>query len=177
MSNAPMPSYNPAWSGQPAAVLPQRPRQIQWAFFLILAAAVFQVISTAFTVVYMSSEAFRDSVAAEIAKQNVPETGQDLVGMSVGIALATGVVMAVVAVIVYVAIAFLVKSGRGWARIVGAVLAAISITHLFAMTMPAGIFTVLQVASGIVAIIFCFIAPGSKYFTDMKNFRLANKMH
>ena len=103
--------------------------------------------------------------------------GQDLVDMSVGIALATGIVMAVMAVIVYVAIAFLVKSGRGWARIVGAVLAAISITHLFAMTMPAGIFTVLQVASGIFAIIFCFIAPGSKYFTDMKNLRLANKMH
>jgi len=177
MTNAPMPSYNPEWSAQPAAVLPQRPQQIQWAFLLILAAAALQVLSAIFTAVYMSSDAFRETVVAQVAAQNVEANGQDLVGIAVAVALGTTIVMAVVAVIIYVAIAFLIKSGRGWARIVGAVLAAISITHLFGMSMPAGIFTVLQVAAGIVAVIFCFIAPGSKYFTDMKNFRLANKAH
>lgn len=175
MSNMPMPSYNPEWSGQPAVALPERPQQIRWAFWLIMVAAVMQVISAIFGVLFMSTAAFRDSIAAEIAKQDVPATNQDVVGITVSFSIGTVIVTAVLAVILYVAIAFLIKAGRGWARIVGAVLAAVSLTHLLNLTMPDGIFTILQVLAGIVALIFCFIAPGSTYFSDMKNVRLANK--
>ena len=94
MSNMPMPSYNPEWSGQPAVALPERPQQIRWAFWLIMAAAVMQVISAIFGVLFMSTASFRDSIAAEIAKQDVPATNQDIVGITVSFSIGTVIVTA-----------------------------------------------------------------------------------
>ncbi len=175
MSNMPMPSYNPDWSQQSGASAPVKPRQIGWAFQLLLAAAVLQVISAVFGVLHASSPEFRQQLSDQLAKSNVPANGPDVVGFSVAAGIATVIVVAVVAVILYIVIGLFINKGHGWARITGLVLAAVSLTQFFGLTFPGGIFTILQVLAGIVAIILCFIMPGSRYFADTKNFKLANK--
>lgn len=177
MSNTPMPSYNPDWSqqgGAPAPV-PVKPKQVGWAFQLILAAAVLQIIGAIFGVVNATSDKFRANAAETIAKQNVQSNGQDLVQAAVTTTIVLIVVVAVVAVVLYVIIGLFINKGAGWARITGLVLAVISLSQLVGLAMPAGIFTILQVLAGIAAIVLCFIKPGSQYFTDRKNFKLANK--
>lgn len=177
MSNMPMPSYNPGWSQQPGVPAPVKPKQVGWAFQLILAAAVLQVIAAIFGVIYASSDKFRSTAAETFAKQNVQSNGQDLVQISVMTAIAITIVVAVVAVILYVLIGLFINKGAGWARITGLVLAVISLSQLANLSMPAGIFTILQVLAGIAAIVLCFIKPGSQFFTDRKNFKLANRVH
>ena len=175
MSNMPMPSYNPEWSAQPNVPAPVRPKQIGWAFQLIIAAAVLNVIAAIFKVVYYSTDGFRNTVTAQIAKQNVNANGQDLVSAAIGVAFVIAIVGAVISVILYIQIGLFIKRVAGWARITGLVLAVVSLSQLTGLVMPAGIFTILQVLAGIVAIVLCFIQPGAQFFTDRKNFKLANK--
>lgn len=175
MSNMPMPSYNAGDPDYPSAAQPVPPKQIGWAFQLLISAAALQVLATIFGVIYISSEKFRAIAAETLAKQNVPSTGQDLVSVSVTIALTVAIVSAVLAVIVYVVIALFIRKGMGWARITGAVLAVISFYQLANLMMPGGLFTILQVLAGVAAIVLCFIAPGAQYFTEVKNYRIAHK--
>ncbi|MGO4384851.1 hypothetical protein [Specibacter sp. RAF43] len=175
MSNMPMPSYNAGEPEYAGTAAPVPPKQIGWAFQLLIAAAVLQVLATIFGVIYISSEKFRAMAAETLAKQNLPSTGADLVDVSVTVALSVAIVSAVLAVIVYVLIALFIRRGMGWARITGAVLAVISFYQLANLMMPGGLFTIVQVLAGVAAIVLCFIAPGAQYFTEMKNYRLANK--
>lgn len=177
MSDMPMPSYNPEWSQQPSVAAPVKPKQVGWAFQLIMAAAVLQVIAAIFGVVYASSDTFRQTAAKAIAKQNLPANtnAQDLVQVTVTTAIGFTVVSAVVAVALYIVIGMFINKGAGWARITGLVLAVISLSRLVGLDFPAGIFTILQVLAGVAAIILCFIQPGAQYFTDTKNFKRANK--
>jgi hypothetical protein len=178
MSNMPMPSYNPEWSQQPIPAAPTKPTQVRWAFQLVIAAAALQVIAAIFGVVYVSSDKFRQSAAATIAKQNLPANAKanDLVQVAVTTTIGVLIATAVVAVALYIVIGLFINKGAGWARITGLVLAVISLSRLIGLTMPAGIFTVLQVLAGIAAIILCFSRPGSQYFTDSRNFRKAGKI-
>ncbi|MCQ9163266.1 hypothetical protein [Arthrobacter sp. STN4] len=176
MSNMPMPSYNPEWSKQPAVAAPVKPKQVGWAFQLILAAALLQVVAAIFGIVYATSDSFRATAHAAIEKQHLPNTtGRDLVSVTVATTIGFLIVSAVVAVVVYIIIALFINKGAGWARITGLVLAVVSLSQLFGLHMPAGIFSILQVLAGIAAIVLCFIKPGSLFFTDMKNFKQANK--
>ncbi|ALE06535.1 hypothetical protein AL755_15530 [Arthrobacter sp. ERGS1:01] len=176
MSNMPMPSYNPEWSAQPNVPAPVRPKQIGWAFQLIIAAAVLNVIAAIFGVINASSPAFRQQIADQLAKSNINTNGQDAVGMGVAFGIGSIIVAGVVGVILYIIIGIFINKGHGWARITGLVLAVISLSRLVGFTFPAGIFTILQVLAGIVAIVLCFIQPGAQFFTDRKNYKLANKI-
>jgi asparagine N-glycosylation enzyme membrane subunit Stt3 len=91
------------------------------------------------------------------------------------VAVGTIIVMAVVSVILYVLIGLFIKRGMGWARIVGAVLAVVSLSQLIALTMPGGIATILQVLLGLAAMVLCFTGPAAAYFKERKNFKLAQK--
>lgn len=177
MSEPLMPSYNPGASAEPSILAPARPKQVGWAVLLIIAAAVFQIIAAVLGIVHTGSAEFRSQLTSQLAQQNIPDSGQDLVGISIGVALATIIVISALAVIVYVIIALFINKGAGWAKITAAVLAAVSLFSLAGLTMPAAIFVVLQILCGIAAVVLCFIKPGSRYFTDRKNFRLANKVH
>jgi len=177
MSNYPMPSYNPQWSQQPAVPAPVKRKQVGWAFQLILAAAVLQLISVAFGIVNFSSSTFRQTMSDTIAKQKLPAgtNATDMVSIGIATAIGVAIAVAVVAVVLYVVIGLFINRGAGWARITGLVLAVVSLTQLANMSMPAGIFTILQVLAGIAAIVLCCIQPGSLYFADTKASKLANK--
>ena len=153
-----------------------KPKQVGWAFQLIRAAAVLQVIAAIFGLILASSDKFRATAAEAVAKQNVQANGQDLVQISVMTAIGFTIVAAVVAVIVYVLIGLFINKGAGWARITGLVLAVLSLGLLLGLHMPAGIFTILQVVAGIAAIVMCFIKPGAQFFADTRNFKQANKL-
>lgn len=175
MSNMPMPSYSPGASEQIKLAKPERPQPMQVVFWLLLAAAACHIIAMLFSAVYILSDKFRESTAADIAKSNFPANGQDQVQLNIIGTLVILIVVAVVAVALYVLIGLFIRKGAGWARIVGTILAALSLGQLMGLTMPAGIFSILQVIAGLVAITFCYIAPGSTYFKEMKDYRVAHK--
>lgn len=174
MSDASMPCYNPGWSAQPNIPAPEQPKQIRWAFWLLMTAAVLAVVTAVFRGFYYSTDAFRQTMVDQMANRNA-STGQDMVNVGVGFAVGAAIALAVVGVILYVLIGLFIKRGAGWARITGLVLAVISLTQLSGLAAPGGIFAGLQVLAGIAAIVFCFTSPGKQFFTDTKNFKAANK--
>lgn len=180
MSDSPMPSFNPQWSAQPVAyAAPVKPKQITLAFRLILAAAVFMVLSTVFSLLVVGSDSYKQTIKDQLEKQGttLPKnmTVDQLVDTTVMGAIIFSIVLLVIGVALYVLIALFINKGAGWARIVGLVLAILSFYFFLGFTFPAGIFATLQIIAGIVAIVLCFIKPGSQYFVDMKNYKMATK--
>ena len=174
-----MPRYNPGADPyqKPAAAMvsPTAPPIMNTIYFMLLGAAVLQVISTIFGVSQSGSQNLRRQITEQMEAQNVPGMTPDMVDMTVAISLGAVVVTALMSVAAYIVIGLFIKKGMGWARIVGTVLAAVSAFQLIGLSMPGGIATILQVLLGAAAIVMCYIAPAASFFTERKNFRLARK--
>lgn len=175
MTDAPMPSYNPASQGPQAAAGPVQPKQIRWSYLLILTAALLQVVAAVFTLMYQTSPAFKASVEATLATQNVPASVQNPVDFAVSTALGFTLGGTILGVISYVVLGLFIKKGAGWARMIAAILTVISLGEVKTLMLPGSIFTILQIAAGVAAMLLCFIKPGSAYFVAMKNHRAALK--
>ena len=171
-----MPYYNPGAAAYQPAQAPVAPPIMNTIFFMLLSAAVLQILATILGAMTVNSENFRNQITSEIEGQNVKGVTAQVIDTTVLFALVGVIVVGVVAVIAYVIFGLFIKRGLGWARIVGLVLAIASLSQLFNMTMPAGIVTILQVLLGIGAIVLCFTGPAAVFFTEKKNFRLANKV-
>lgn len=175
MTNAPMPGYNPDWSGQSAVAEPVKPKQITWAFQLILAAAALSLIAGIFGMISAFSSETRKEIEDTLAAQSgtVPPGSVDA-AITIGVVVAA--VMLVLTLAAYVVIGMFINKGHNWARLVGLILAVLSLSGLYGFSFPGSIFTILSILAGAFAIVLCYMKPGSSYFTDMKNFRMGNKL-
>lgn len=170
-----MPRYNPAPNDFSQAVAPVAPPIMNTVFFMLIGAAVLQIIATIFAVLQMQSDDFRATLNDQLQTQNLPSVDANMVDTAIMVSTGTAIVMGVVAVILYVLIGLFLKKGMGWARIVGAVLAVVSLSQLISLSMPGGIATILQILLGIGAMVLCFTGAGAAYFTAKKNYKLTTK--
>ncbi len=175
-----MPRYNagpdPYQRPDASMVAPTPPPIMNTIYYMLLAAAVLQVIAAIFGIMHTSSSEFRTQTAEQLHNQNASGITPEMIDVSVGILIGTIVVMSVLAVVGYVIIGLFIRKGMGWARIVGAILAVVWLVQLTALTMPGGIATILQILLGLAAMVLCFIQPAAAFFTARKNFRRANKI-
>ncbi len=74
--------------------------------------------------------------------------------------LITALVVSAVSVGVYILLAYQIRRGRNWARITGAVLAAVSLLSL----LQPDLITAVQMVLGVVAIILVFLPAVRGYF-------------
>ncbi|PYI39670.1 hypothetical protein CVS30_03105 [Arthrobacter psychrolactophilus] len=171
-----MPRYNPAPNDLPLGQAPVAPPIMNTVFFMLIGAAVLHVIASIFGIMYANSAQFREDAMKTFQDAKMTVIDESMVDTTVMVTVGTLIVMTVIAVILYVLIGLFLKKGMGWARIVGAILAVVSLYQLVGLTMPGGIATILQVLLGIGAMILCFTGAGAKYFAEKKSFKLANKM-
>ena len=180
MDNFP-PSYSPVPgpdsvepSGSKAPVAPQ---QIGWVAKLLLAAAVLQFAATIFSVLNIASAGYRAQVRAEIATLGLGGDIESLVDGSIVFATITAIAVGIISILLYFLIARYITLGATWARMVAGILAIISLYQLTVLVMPGGIATVLQVLLGVLAVVLCYVKPGSTYFreTQIHKLRLKSK--
>lgn len=170
-----MPRYNQVPEAFEAAPAPTAPPVMNTIFFMLLGAAVLQVMAAVLGVFEASSAAFRTRFIEQMEAQKIQNVTADMVDVAVLVSIGTIIAMAVVSVVLYVLIGLFLRKGMGWARITGAVLAVVSLSQLLGMTMPGGVAVILQVMLGIGAMVLCFTGPAAAFFTEKKNFKLANK--
>lgn len=175
MSSQPMPSYNPNYGQSPDGGFgapPAVPSLVNTAYWLILAAALMQVIAAIMGAVYAGSPEMKQRIQDQLQGQNI---SADAAATAQTVGVVTVLVVGLISVVIYVLIAIFIRKGMNWARITGTVLAVISLYQLASLTFPAGIFVLLQVALGIVAIILCWLKESNAYFVGMKQHRAALK--
>ena len=155
--SAPQPEQITPAGPQPARVIP---RQITSAFGLILLAgalALFGAISSIF--LYNSAE-----LRAMLLKQldGYPQLSSADIDVSsiITASIVMAIVLGFIGVALYVLIAFKIRAGKNWARVLGTVLAAISLISLFGLNP----ITILQVGFGIFGIIYCWLPANRDYF-------------
>lgn len=146
-------------------------------FFLLIAAALLQIISTIVGVNSANSGTYREDARKQLEAQNMTDITPEMLDTITLVTVGTLIVMAVVSVIVYVLLAVFLKKGMGWARITAAVVAVLSLSLLIGLQMPSGLLTIVQILLGIVAVALCFTGPAAVYFREKKDYKLASKGH
>ena len=130
------------------------PRSVEISFRLILLAGLIEAI-----VVVLGLIAFMTPTGQSTAIQMLHDMGLEDQGLLQPLLIAS-LVLSAIGVGLYVLIAFQVRKGRNWARITGAVFAALSV---FSLLQP-NVITIVQVVLGIIAEIILFRAPAKEYF-------------
>ncbi|MDJ0319273.1 hypothetical protein [Pseudarthrobacter sp. PS3-L1] len=159
---SPQPPYaSPYGSGQPAGP-GAIPKTVNNGFWLIVAAGAINVISIIISAFTLDTPAFREMFDDQMTAAGVTDVS---FADFRGILLATFIVAAVIAAGLYALVAFNVRRGKNWARILGTVFAVISLIGL----LPLSIGTI-AVLLGIVGIVFLYLKPSAPYFSKAPKF-------
>ncbi|NJC23393.1 putative membrane protein [Arthrobacter pigmenti] len=127
----------PGSASMPQAQRPPMPKEVNWAFWLIIAAGVVSLIS-----------AF-----IPIDSSQVPSELQSTIA---GFAIGGGIV----ALAIYVLLAVFIRKGHNWARITATVLAALSLVGLF----TGSILGIVSILLGVVGVVLCYLKQSNPYF-------------
>ncbi|MCG2623504.1 hypothetical protein LVY72_16525 [Arthrobacter sp. I2-34] len=142
------------------------PREVLIAFWLIIAAAVVNLVNSfilagtahqAISAVW-NDPAFQDQLRQAAQGQDISSITPDLVAGMVGTMYIVG---ALIAAALYLLVAFGVKAGRNWARILGTVFAVLSLVLL-----AFGVLGVLTFLLGAAAIVLLFLPVSSAFFKE-----------
>lgn len=155
----------PSAARMPEAARPPLPREVNLAFWLIIAAGVLNFITT-----LMGSGTTGGSTAAA------------------GIGIGIGIVVGILTTGIYVLLAVFIRKGHNWARITATVLAAISVLLLIMSWLtlaalqgnaevqaqlggqslqPSGFaitLNILVVLLGVAGVVLCWLKPSNRYF-------------
>lgn len=143
----------------------ERPKELNIAFWAIIAAGVLTVIGS----LMFDSALIRSQLAT------MPEIDQMLTeaGMSVddfiGMVKTMVAVMSFISLGIYVLIAFMVRKGSNVARIFATIFAALSLLSLAGASM----LSILAVIVGIVGVVFAWLRPSSNYIAARRAARAA----
>jgi len=142
---------------RPPGPPPAPPQEVQIGTLLILAGALVYVITTIFSMLnaraLINSAEFRD--ALEATGTQVTINTDSLAGLYAAV---TGVVGAI-GLALYLVVAANVRSGRGWARILGTVLAVLSL-----FSLANGWLAALSVLLGVAGIVLLWLRPSNDFF-------------
>ena len=156
---------------------PPRPKQIDQAFWLLIASAVLGLIALPFGLIYVNSPEYLETL-----EETLRNAGLEVDSETLAVGVASGTLSAVLSAIfglaVRVTLAFLVRAGFNWARIVitiFAVLSLIGLIGLFSAGTVSGVLTLLALLATFAAVVLMFMKPSSEYFTRKKAYRQAKK--
>jgi hypothetical protein len=151
------PSEQPQPSGSTGV-----PQMVNISFWLLIASAAIFVISMLTGLTTLDDPMFRDAFETQIEGSGAGVTYEDMKGVIAG----TLVVFAIIGLALYLLVAFFVRKGKNWARILGTVFAALSIFGLFGPPSFATIGTLL----GIAAIVLLYLPASAPYFRRQQPF-------
>ena len=152
--------YAQGHPGQPQAPAAM-PKQVNIAFWLIVASGAVWVISLLVSLGALDSAAMRDMFQQQMSASGTDVKYEDLKPFLTG----TILVFAAISAGLYALVALNVRKGKNWARILGTVFAALSVFSLF----PLGLSTLAAVL-GIAGIVLLYLPANSPYFSKRQPF-------
>ena len=156
-SQSPYAQYPSQQPQGPASV----PKLVDRAFWMIIAAGVLSLLS-----LLVSIPTLDDPVTRQMFEDQLRGSGQNIAFEDIkGFLIGTMVVFTLIGAGLYALVAFNVRKGKNWARILGTVLAALSIFSF----LPLGINTVVVIL-GIAAIVMLYMPAASPYFQKQQPF-------
>lgn len=139
------------------------PQPVNISFWLLIASAVIFVVSMLAGLTQLDDPQFRQIFDQQMAAGGASGvTYDDIKGVIAG----TLIVFAVIGTALYLLVAFFVRKGRNWARILGTVFAALSVFGLFGVPGIGTIGTIL----GIAAIVLLYLPAAAPYFRKQQPF-------
>jgi hypothetical protein len=131
------------------------PQLVNTSFWLIVAAGALWVISMLVSLGTLDTPAVRDMFEQQMATSGAQVDFESIKGVLVG----TIVVFALISAGLYALVAFNVRKGKNWARILGTVFAALSIFNIIPLSLAT-----LAALVGIAAIVLLYLPAASPYF-------------
>jgi hypothetical protein len=145
----------------PAGGAGTRPPRLDLAFWLLVASGVVWVLSLLLAIGSLDSPAMRDMFEQQMTASGADIRFEDIKGVIVG----TVVVFALISAGLYALVALNVRKGKNWARILGTVLAALSLLSLFPLSLGT-----LAVVLGVAGIVILYLPTVSPYFQKQQPF-------
>ncbi|UKA58097.1 hypothetical protein [Arthrobacter sp. FW306-2-2C-D06B] len=165
---SPVPQYGQGgattWPSQQPAATSGVPQLVNISFWLMIAAGVLTLIGIPFTIATLNSPAGKSMFDQALAAQGNNASGVDT-STFISIAITFLVIFSVIFAGLYALVAFKVRKGKNWARILGTVFAAISLFGLTQLGM--GTITILL---GIAAIVLLYLPASAPYFRKAQPF-------
>ena len=158
-------------SDLPAARSSSRPPQVDLAFWLIIGAGILSFIS-ALTLAFTGGDYFMRVMEEQAQMQGGELPPGAAEGMQ-GILMGSAIVGGLISLGLYALVAFPVRNGKNWARILGTVFAAISVLGLFSVFTLGPVYGVMQILvilMGIVGIVLLYLPANSPYFQKQQPF-------
>jgi hypothetical protein len=148
------------------------PPQVDLAFKLIVAAGILSAVSS-LVLAFTGADYF-----LQVMEQQLQTQGQELPAGSAegmqGVMMVGSVIGAIVSLGLYALVAFPVRKGKNWARILGTVFAAISVLGLFGGIFTFGpVYGILQIVVillGAAGIVLLYLPANSPYFQRQQPF-------
>lgn len=145
---------------QPGPV--SRPKEVNIAFWLIIAAAIGTALSAILSLAAIGSPGAMQQFEEIMSQQ--PEGASVDPNAVIGIASTFLVIVTLIGIGIYLLIAFMVRKGKNWARITATVLAALSLMLLIGGTF----LTWIVVLLGIAAVVLLYMPASTSYFNAVK---------
>jgi len=140
------------------------PQMVNISFWLLIASAVIFVVSLLTGLTQLDDPMFRETFEQQMEASGAAGqvTYEDIQGIIAG----TLVVFAIIGAGLYLLVAFFVRKGKNWARILGTVFAALSVFGLFGPPTIGTLGTLL----GIAAIVLLYLPASAPYFRKQQPF-------
>jgi hypothetical protein len=137
------------------------PQLVNTSFWLIIAAGALWVISMLVSLGTLDTPAVRDMFEQQMAASGTSVDFESIKGVLIG----TIVVFAAISAGLYALVAFNVRKGRNWARILGTVFAALSVFNIIPLSLAT-----LAALVGIAAIVLLYLPAAAPYFQKRQPF-------
>ena len=138
------------------------PQLVNISFWLLIASAAIFVISMLTGLTQLDDPVFRQTFEQQVEGTGAGVSYEDIKGVIAG----TLVVFAILGAGLYLLVAFFIRKGKNWARILGTVFAALSIFGLFGVPSLGTLGTLL----GIAAIVLLYLPAAAPYFQKQQPF-------
>jgi hypothetical protein len=125
------------------------------SFWLLIGACLLWVFSVFLSVGAIDDPAMRSQFDARLATSGADVDFEAIKGVIVGMV----VLIAAVGVLMYALVAFNIRKGRNWARILGTVFAALSLPGLLEMGLGT-----LSILAGVAAMVLLYLPTSAPYF-------------
>ena len=163
--NAPQSPYGQSPYAQYPSQQPQAPgavpQLVNTSFWLIIAAGALWVISMLVSLGTLDTPAVRDMFEQQMAASGTSVDFESIKGVLIG----TIVVFAAISAGLYALVAFNVRKGKNWARILGTVFAALSVFNIIPLSLAT-----LAALVGIAAIVLLYLPAAAPYFQKRQPF-------
>ncbi|TQS92692.1 hypothetical protein EU811_08755 [Arthrobacter sp. TS-15] len=147
------------------------PQMVNYAFWMIIAAGVLSAISS-IILATTGADAFINAMNQQAAQQGTDLPEGSMEGMR-GVIGVSAIVGAFISLGLYALVAFPVRKGKNWARILGTVFAAISVlglTSLFQFGATYGVLQLIVILLGVAAIVLLYLPASAPYFRKAQPF-------